>query len=223
MQVTASSVTSRLLSLPLLGCERLCGRLVQRPYFFRDYYPSKATGNCFDEPHKVIGVMHQEMKEFRGGLAKTSITSPNVGNAQIHEAAALLKKRFPFQTFDILYGMSGQDDEELISDLAQAVGLGTTNVDIYPIDNIVAQVGLHAKLAEAAATPTFAMRKFSMNLFVDQFMRRKIRAVDTGNAIRTSPCSPRRWRRRARWNADAPRSRGYRRRHGCCSRRTTSL
>jgi oxygen-independent coproporphyrinogen-3 oxidase len=90
---------------------------------------------------------------------------------QIHEAAALLREKFPFQTFDILYGMSGQDEEELIADLTQAVRLGTTNIDIYPIDNIVTQVGLHAKLAKADATPTSAMRKFSMNVLVDQFMR----------------------------------------------------
>ncbi|PMS35796.1 oxygen-independent coproporphyrinogen-3 oxidase [Trinickia symbiotica] len=90
---------------------------------------------------------------------------------QVHEAAVLLKEIFPFQTFDILYGMSGQDEEELISDLTQAVQLGTTNVDIYPIDNIVTQVGLHAKLAQAEAAPTSAMRKFSMNVLVDQFMR----------------------------------------------------
>lgn len=90
---------------------------------------------------------------------------------QVYEAAAVLKEKFPFQTFDILYGMSGQDEEELVADLGRAVQLGTTNVDIYPIDNIVTQVGLHAKLAEAAAAPTSAMRKFSMNLLVDQFMR----------------------------------------------------
>ncbi len=91
--------------------------------------------------------------------------------SQIHEAAALLKEKFPFQTFDILYGMSGQDEDELIADLTEAVRLGTTNVDIYPIDNIVTQVGLHAKLGTANAIPTSAMRKFSMNVLVDQFMR----------------------------------------------------
>lgn len=90
---------------------------------------------------------------------------------QIHDAAALLKRRFPYQTFDILYGMSGQDEQELMGDLQAAVSLGTTNVDIYPIDNIVTQVGLHAKLAQAGNTPTSAMRKFAMNVLVDQTMR----------------------------------------------------
>lgn len=90
---------------------------------------------------------------------------------QIHDAAALLKRRFPYQTFDILYGMSGQDEEELMADLREAVALGTTNVDIYPIDNIVTQVGLHTKLERAGAAPTSAMRKFGMNVLIDQAMR----------------------------------------------------
>ena len=90
---------------------------------------------------------------------------------QIHEAAALLKRRFPYQTFDILYGMSGQDEQALMADLQAAASLGTTNIDIYPIDNIVTQVGLHAKLAQAGHEPTSAMRKFSMNVLVDQTMR----------------------------------------------------
>ena len=90
---------------------------------------------------------------------------------QIHDAAALLKQQFRYQTFDILYGMNGQDEEELMADLQAAVALGTSNVDIYPIDNIVTQVGLHNKLAQAGATPTSAMRKFGMNVLVDQTMR----------------------------------------------------
>ena len=90
---------------------------------------------------------------------------------QINAAAALLKQRFPYQTFDILYGMSGQDEDELMADLQAAAALGTTNVDIYPIDNVVTQVGLHEKLARSGAAPTSAMRKFAMNLLVDQTMR----------------------------------------------------
>ncbi|RDV00026.1 coproporphyrinogen-III oxidase family protein [Trinickia dinghuensis] len=90
---------------------------------------------------------------------------------QIYDAASLLKRCFSFQTFDILYGMSGQDEEELMADLQAAAALGTTNVDIYPIDNIVTQVGLHAKLAQAGAMPTSAMRKFGMNVLIDQTMR----------------------------------------------------
>ncbi|MDX1252903.1 MAG: radical SAM protein [Gammaproteobacteria bacterium] len=90
---------------------------------------------------------------------------------KIQTAVELLKKVFPFQTFDILYGMSGQDEEELIADLQAAVALGTSNIDIYPIDNIITQVGLHTKISAANLPPTSAMRKFGMNVLVDQFMR----------------------------------------------------
>jgi oxygen-independent coproporphyrinogen-3 oxidase len=109
---------------------------------------------------------------------------------QIHAAATLLKERFPYQTFDILYGMSGQDEEELMADLQAAAALGTTNVDVYPIDNIVTQVGLHAKLAQAQFQPTSAMRKFSMNVLIDQAMRHAGFMPHNGHGyVRTAPTS----------------------------------
>lgn len=107
---------------------------------------------------------------------------------QVREATALLVELFPFQTFDILYGMSGQDEEELVRDLSEAVSMGTTNIDIYPIDNIMTQVGLHKKLAEASMAPTSAMRKFSMNVLVDQFMRHSGFMPHNGHGyVRTAP------------------------------------
>lgn len=123
------------------------------------------------EAMRAIGVTHPRfgLQTFSPKWRETFDLTASLD--QIHDAAALLKRLFPFQTFDILYGMSGQDEEELIADLQAAVALGTTNVDIYPIDNIVTQVGLHAKLERAGATPTSAMRKFGMNVLVDQAMR----------------------------------------------------
>lgn len=107
---------------------------------------------------------------------------------QINDATALLKEIFPFQTFDILYGMSGHDEEELIADLQAAVAMGTSNIDIYPIDNIMTQVGLHTKLNAAQFTPTSAMRKFSMNVLIDQFMRHAGFMPHNGHGyVRTTP------------------------------------
>ncbi|WP_206954987.1 coproporphyrinogen-III oxidase family protein [Trinickia acidisoli] len=123
------------------------------------------------EAMRAIGVTHPRfgLQTFSPKWRDTFDLTASLD--QIHEAAALLKRRFPYQTFDILYGMSGQDEEELMADLQAAAALGTTNVDIYPIDNIVTQVGLHAKLAQAGAAPTSAMRKFGMNVLIDQTMR----------------------------------------------------
>jgi oxygen-independent coproporphyrinogen-3 oxidase len=123
------------------------------------------------EAMREIGVTHPRfgLQTFSPKWRETFDLTASLD--QIHDAATLLKARFPYQTFDILYGMSGQDEEELMADLQAAAALGTTNVDVYPIDNIVTQVGLHAKLMQAQAQPTSAMRKFSMNVLVDQAMR----------------------------------------------------
>jgi coproporphyrinogen III oxidase-like Fe-S oxidoreductase len=120
---------------------------------------------------RAIGVTHPRfgLQTFSPKWRETFDLTASLD--QIHAAAALLKRLFPYQTFDILYGMSGQDEEELIADLHAAVALGTTNIDIYPIDNIVTQVGLHAKLEQAGAMPTSAARKFGMNVLIDQAMR----------------------------------------------------
>jgi oxygen-independent coproporphyrinogen-3 oxidase len=109
---------------------------------------------------------------------------------QIHAATQLLRQTFPYQTFDILYGMSGQDEEELVADLEAAVAMGTTNVDIYPIDNIMTQVGLHAKLGQAGHAPTSAMRKFGMNVLIDQFMRHSGFMPHNGHGYVRTPHTP---------------------------------
>lgn len=107
---------------------------------------------------------------------------------QIYAATELLKERFPFQTFDILYGMNGQSEDEVIDDLQAAVAMQTTNVDIYPIDNVMTQVGLHGKLSQAKLSPTSAMRKFSMGVLVDQFMRHAGFMPHNGHGyVRTAP------------------------------------
>lgn len=90
---------------------------------------------------------------------------------QIYSAAEILTSHFDFTSFDILYGMNGQDESHIIEDLDKAVSLGTKCIDIYPIDNIMTQVKLHKKTKDAGYQPTSATRKFSMNILIDQYMR----------------------------------------------------
>ncbi len=82
-----------------------------------------------------IGVTH-----LRFGLQTFNLTSTL---KQIAETAALATRYCPYQTCDLLYGFNGQDEMDLIDDLEKAVALGTTNIDIYPIDNVMTQVILH--------------------------------------------------------------------------------
>lgn len=58
------------------------------------------------------------------------------------------------------------------------------------VATVNSQVGLHAKLAEAKLTPTSAMRKFSMNVLIDQFMRHSGFMPHNGHGyVRTMPTS----------------------------------
>jgi len=122
---------------------------------------------------KHIGVTHPRFglqtfnKKWRDIFDLTSTID------QINNAANILNELFSFVSFDILYGMSGQEENEIISDLESAINLRTSNIDIYPIDNIVTQPRLHHKLKSLNMNPTPALRKFNMNVLIDKYMRSK--------------------------------------------------
>jgi oxygen-independent coproporphyrinogen-3 oxidase len=107
---------------------------------------------------------------------------------QIHSALEILKSTFPIQSFDLLYGMNGQKDEEVIQDLEGAVRLGTTNIDVYPIDNIMSQPKLHRLLENESDIRTSATRKLSMTILVNQVMRTSGFMPHNGHGyVRTAP------------------------------------
>ncbi len=108
---------------------------------------------------------------------------------QVHAAVQCLTARFARQSFDLLYGMSGSDEGVMLSDLEQAVALGTTNIDVYPIDNVMTQVTLHRKIAKAGYAPTSAARKFSMRSLADEFLRHAGFSPHNGHGYVRSSCS----------------------------------
>ena len=67
------------------------------------------------EAMRAIGVTHPRfgLQTFDQNWRDTFDLTATLG--QVREATALLIEIFPFQTFDILYGMSGQDEEELVA------------------------------------------------------------------------------------------------------------
>lgn len=81
---------------------------------------------------------------------------------QIYDANDLFRAILPRTSFDILYAMDGHTFEDFMADLDEATRIGDL-VDVYPIDNVVTQVKLHAKLAEAGLEPTSANKRFEMN------------------------------------------------------------
>lgn len=90
---------------------------------------------------------------------------------QIHAANDLFTSMLPHTSFDILYAMNGHTPEAFLADLDKATSMGNTLIDVYPIDNVVTQVKLHAKMAEQGLRPTTADERFEMNSVLRDAMR----------------------------------------------------
>nr|BET98706.1 heme anaerobic degradation radical SAM methyltransferase ChuW/HutW [Xenorhabdus sp. TCT-1] len=91
----------------------------------------------------------------------------------IEKSSHLLVSNFDYVLCDIIYGMHGEDEEVIISDLDRAIALGLSNVDIYPINNVVTSSKLHKSVRDYTDSITSATRKFSMKLLIDLHMRNK--------------------------------------------------
>ena len=90
---------------------------------------------------------------------------------QCREAAQTLGRYLPFVSFDILYGMDGQDFDQMAQDLELAVQVGTGNIDVYPVNNVVTQLELHRGFMDAGLEPLSFATKLAMRGFADDVMR----------------------------------------------------
>lgn len=103
---------------------------------------------------------------------------------QIRWAIDILAGHFSNVSFDILYGMSGHTEEEMLRDLSLACDTGVSNIDVYPIDNIMTQPALHKLLVKLKHKPTSATRKFTMTMLVDAYMRSRGYMPHNGHGYR---------------------------------------
>jgi oxygen-independent coproporphyrinogen-3 oxidase len=92
---------------------------------------------------------------------------------QVKSAAALLKESFPHVSCDILYGMNGQTEAELLRDVEEVCALGLDTIDFYPINNLVTQLKLHRSFRAANKPPLSGLTKFYMRLFLYEALREK--------------------------------------------------
>jgi coproporphyrinogen III oxidase-like Fe-S oxidoreductase len=90
---------------------------------------------------------------------------------QIYAAAALFGQHIRHTSFDILYGMNGQTPEMFERDLEQAVNVGNSLIDVYPLDNVVTQTRLHEKTKAAGLAPLTADMRHEMNAMLRSFMK----------------------------------------------------
>lgn len=119
---------------------------------------------------REIGVTHGRMgvqtfnPEYRD-MFKLSATIDN-----IYSGAELLNKTFDHVCIDMLYGMHGQTPEDVIKDLRQARQLGTSHMDVYPINNGVIQKRLKDEYERRNYKATSALNKYLYNTVIYEYL-----------------------------------------------------
>jgi oxygen-independent coproporphyrinogen-3 oxidase len=92
---------------------------------------------------------------------------------QIRAATERMRAVFPYISCDILYGMNGQTEEELLQDVEEACGLGIRNLDFYPINNLVTQPELHKSFRLENKPTLSSLTKYYMRLVLREALREK--------------------------------------------------
>lgn len=119
---------------------------------------------------REVGVTHGRMgvqtfnPEYRD-MFKLSATLEN-----IYYGAELLNKTFDYVCIDMLYGMHGQTAEDIIKDLRQARQLGTSHMDVYPINNGVIQKRLKEEYDKRNFKATSALNKYLFNVLIYDYL-----------------------------------------------------
>jgi coproporphyrinogen III oxidase-like Fe-S oxidoreductase len=92
---------------------------------------------------------------------------------QIRAATERMRAVFPYISCDILYGMNGQTEEELLQDVEEACGLGIRNLDFYPINNLVTQPELHKSFRLENKPTLSGLTKYYMRLVLREALLEK--------------------------------------------------
>lgn len=92
---------------------------------------------------------------------------------EIERAANLLVPAFEHVLCDIMYGMNGSSEIQTLIDIDKAIELGLSNIDIYPINNVVTSVKLHKQIKDRTSEVFPAMRKLNIKMMIDEHMRHK--------------------------------------------------
>lgn len=120
-----------------------------------------------------IGVTHARFGLQTVDPVWRKLFNLNQDITEIERAAEKLVPSFKHVLCDILYGMNGSNEIQTLTDIDKAVELGVTNIDIYPINNVVTSLKLHRQIREHTKEIFPAMRKLNMKLMIDEHMRQK--------------------------------------------------
>lgn len=121
---------------------------------------------------KEIGITHARMgvqtfnPEYRN-MFKLSATLEN-----IYDGVKLLNESFDYVCIDMLYGMHGQTLGDIIKDLRRAQQLGTSHMDVYPINNGVIQKRLQDEYEKRHYTAATGLNKYLYNVAIYEYLSR---------------------------------------------------
>jgi len=73
-------------------------------------------------------------------------------------------------SFDMIYGINGQTDQEFEDDIIKATKTNTRNIDFYPLNNYVSQISLHRAFTVNNLHLGHPFRKLEMNIHLRQKM-----------------------------------------------------
>jgi coproporphyrinogen III oxidase-like Fe-S oxidoreductase len=88
----------------------------------------------------------------------------------IDSKVRILSKYFDYISCDILYGMNGQTQDQLLHDLSSYLDLGLKNLDLYPINNLMTQRKLHSKFRALGMPPRSSLDKHRLSVAARSFL-----------------------------------------------------
>ena len=124
------------------------------------------------EALKDIGVTHARMgvqtfNPLYRELFKLSATIEN-----IYDGAKLLNNYFDNVCIDMLYGMHGEGIGDIVRDINTAIQLGTSHMDVYPINNGVIQSRLRKSYETYGLKPLTGLDKYIANKMCNELLEK---------------------------------------------------
>lgn len=108
---------------------------------------------------------------------------------QIMDAAEWVNAAFAYTNVDLLYGFPGETFDQVGADFAAITGLGTTTIDVYPINNLSAQPSMHQAVARAGLEFLPATTRLRFRIYLDQLFREHGYASISGYSYARADCS----------------------------------
>ena len=122
------------------------------------------------EALKEIGVTHARMgvQTFNPEYREMFSLTATIKN--IVDGAELLNKNFDKVCIDMLYGMNGESIGDIIKDINTACQLGTSNMDVYPINNGVIQNRLKKEYEKRGLKTLSGLDKYIANKVCNELL-----------------------------------------------------